>query len=221
MAARKTIRTLNKHVAWLAAIASLVAAYSAPALFAQSPAEGAAKKPGRLATYKDKTCGVKFRYPKNWKVTMPPPDQEADQDKVDCQFLIRPPNFSQLMRELDVDLYSVEVELINADFKQEAERDYFKQKGNGVWVALNMGEMEGMAEEFQKGRIRGLRATVTERCYHEHGGYAGICELMRAVLNNGGNRSATFDAGPQAEYEFQIILNSFKFFPPSRARASH
>lgn len=221
MATKKTIRTLNKNIARLVVIASLVAAFSAPVLSAQSQAEGAGRGPGRLATYREKACGVKFRYPKNWKVTMPPTDQEPDRDKVECQILIRPPNFSQLMRELDVDLYSVKVEVFKADFKAAAERGFFKQKENGNWVALGMFELEGDAQKFKDRGVEGLTATVTERCYHESDGYWGLCEPWLAVLNDGRNHAATFRAGDDVPPdEFHVIFNSFKFFPPSRAYTS-
>ena len=68
-------------------------------------------------------------------------------------------------------------------------------------------------EESQtKAGYRELKVIAEERCYHEHGDYAGLCELPIAVLREGSSGFvAVFEGRLQSAEVLDGVLSTFHF----------
>jgi len=156
--------------------------------------------------FRDSKCGVAFSIPKNWLVVKVP----NSDGHVLCVFEIRPKNLKQLMEEYDVDIYSVYLKVRRMGFDKAVPETGFA-KENGEWLARGRG-LDSGADVIRNMPWFGIRASVTTGCFHEKGGYAGLCEVPAALIGNK-SISAELWGGPQGVNEFETVLRNFRFHP--------
>jgi hypothetical protein len=101
------------------------------------------------------------------------------------------------MKDFDVDIYTLEVGRKQGDFLVVAAEygfDFFK----GAWVTLGRFGRQTEAEVLVTERWHGLRGTIATGCYHEGGGYAGLCERSSLVLRDEDENMWAMTGGPEA-----------------------
>jgi hypothetical protein len=115
------------------------------------------------------------------------------------------------MSEDDVDVYTIDLTRANSGTFLDAAGDAGFDFYNGAWVTVGRHGIRGKAEVVKLDRWSGLRGSATIGCYHEHGGYAGLCDFDRLVLEDGDDNIWSMEGRPQASEAFEVILRSFKF----------
>ena len=114
------------------------------------------------------------------------------------------------MKEYNVDVYTLELGLETGDFLAVAANNAFDFV-RGKWVTLGRQGMHTDAEVVLTERWHGLRGASTAGCYHESGGYAGLCEQVLVVLRDENDNIWSMTGGPQSDSVFEAILASFRF----------
>lgn len=158
-------------------------------------------------TYENARCEFKFNYSSNWLVVE---RDSPGQDKGRCRVTVQPKSLEALLAECDVDSYTIDIVVFDGDLAFAAADRHFEQQEAG-WQVLGRHDIRGDAKVIESNRWIGVEGSRTVGCYHEVGGYAGLCEMASVVLNNRGNHSASIDALPQGYYVYKIILDSFEF----------
>jgi hypothetical protein len=151
-----------------------------------------------------KQCGFEFDYPTDWVATPLPDDQPTW-----CRVQLRPNDFAKRMAESDVDLYTLEVSRYQGNFLAAADQSFDFVKGK--WVILGRQGMHTEAEVVVTDRWNGLKGVASVGCYHDSGGYAGLCEEASLVLRDKDDNVWAMRGGPQAEDVFSMILATFQF----------
>jgi hypothetical protein len=59
----------------------------------------------------------------------------------------------------------------------------------------------------------GLRGTASVGCFGD-AGYAGLCEVARALMRDAEGHVFTVEGGPESENVVEMILRSFRPGPP-------
>ena len=151
-------------------------------------------------------CGFEFDYPANWVI--------VDIEKA-CFVQLRPDNFPELMKKLDVDVYSLEVGRERLNFLEAASTNFFDFR-NGGWV-LSRGHALDVPVDADVVRTpgwSGVRGWAGTRCYNQAGDYAvGICDMQALVLRDADDGVWSMNGGPKSQDAFDAILASFRFAP--------
>jgi hypothetical protein len=155
---------------------------------------------------------MRFQVPAGWMVRRLPSDKSSDYKNTICTVRVQPRNIADLIRKNDnVDVYTIEIATIAGDFDHAAQAGGFERRNNG-WVVLGRTEIESPVHSIRSSGWMGLQGTATTGCYHEDGGgYAGLCDVPVAVVNDRARTSAIFDGRPQSSDQFESILKSFRF----------
>ncbi len=152
---------------------------------------------------------MRFQIPAGWTVARIRAGRGDKKEDI-CTIRVRPSNIAELIKKNDdVDLYTIVIISTRRNFDSAAEAGYFRRKENG-WIVLGRTDIESPAKEISSPKWIGLQGTATVGCYREASGYAGLCEIPRAMLNDRGT-SAIFYGSPQSETEFNSILRTFEF----------
>ena len=181
----------------------------------QSHATIERKSTKRPRVYSSDACGLSFELPRNWRVHEKYSD--AGSDGI-CTITLQPLNLKQLLSQLDVDVYTVQIEVLEASYGDALKESGFEQKEDGSWVALGRQNIESPAEKISGFNWEGMKSTTTAGCFHMkgEGGYAGLCDQFSAVLASGKGVLITIDASTQAESVFITLLKSLRFKPIQR-----
>jgi hypothetical protein len=124
--------------------------------------------------------------------------------------MLRPVDYEKRMAEFDVDVYTVTVQVSEHSFLQVADENGFDF--NGEWLVLGrQGASTGAEISKSNGRLT-LTGTATIGCFHEKGGYAGLCEETRVVAKYEGDDRIVAITGNNAGL-VDTILTTFKFSP--------
>ena len=151
-------------------------------------------------------CQVfEFDYPANWVV--------AAEDRTDCHVKLRPQNYTERMKDYDVDLYTLDVGIEKGEFLTVAAEHFFDfDFAMGYWISVTTREP---ADVVHTQRWRGLNRTVSGNCYHESGGNAGLCEGPVLVLRDDDDRLWSMRAtGPDLDDVWDMVLATFRFKEP-------
>jgi hypothetical protein len=154
--------------------------------------------------YQNKECSYSFEYPNGWQIVKNP-----DYITKDCTVTLRPVDYEKRMAEDDVDLYTLTVQVSEGSFLQVA-ADHFDF--DGEWMILGR---QGMRGEAQVSNVNGwliLRGLAEAGCFHEKGGYAGLCDQHRIVAKHQtDDQIVAITADAQAEAPIAVILKTIKF----------
>jgi len=156
--------------------------------------------------YTSPECGFEFDYPGEWVASVA-------SDKKPCRVRLRPRDFAARMNDRDVDVYTLELGLEPGDFLAVAANNAFDFV-RGKWVTLGRQGMHSDAEVVLTERWHGLRGASAAGCYHEAGGYAGVCEQQLIVLRDESDNIWSMTGGPQSASVFEAILATFRFLEP-------
>jgi hypothetical protein len=148
-----------------------------------------------------KHCGFEFDYPSGWVI-------HAEDNT--CRVQLRPRDFSNRMKKRDVDLYTVEVNLLGGDFLAAAAAEHFDFV-RGKWVVLGRQGAATDAEVVLSERWHGLRGLAATGCHYESGGYAGLCEQSVVLLRDDKDNMWSMTGGPQSTDAFEAILATLRF----------
>jgi hypothetical protein len=154
----------------------------------------------------NKPCTFEFDYPADWQVTPLPPDKMTH-----CAVQIRPKDFAARMAKYDVDLHTVYVSVPGGGTFLNAASSSGFDFYRGHWATTGRQNIHGEATVVNGDRWSGVKGTATVGCHHEHGGYAGLCEFERAVLEDKDENIWTIEGGPQTSATFEMVLATFKF----------
>jgi hypothetical protein len=201
------VRTLPNRGMGIAAF--LLVVVLAPRLMSAQKAEALA--------YENRACGISILYPEGWlikEITHGPQDPKERM----CAIRVQPKDLARHLKEDDnVDTYSIELYVDNRDYAAALAEAGF-ERGQTGWVAHAEGDSR--AEEISSPEWVGIRAATQNRCYQENGGgYVGICDGYRAVLNNRSQISVTIEG--RAKSAFDLVLGSVKFTGASPKREKH
>jgi len=156
--------------------------------------------------FKAVDCGYEFDYPAEWTVESLPPDKYTS-----CAVRIRPNDFTKRIAKNDVDIYTVTVSVPGGGtFLDAASRngfDFYK----GEWVTVGRQGSRGEASVINTPEWSGLRGTADVGCHHEHGGYAGLCEFERLVVQNSAGNIWDMEGGPKTSETLKMVLSTFRF----------
>lgn len=164
--------------------------------------------------YSSHECHMRFEIPEGWTARQLPINQSRHYEKTICTVQLQPHNIADLIHKNDeVDVYTIEIAAVANDFDHAAESGGFERRKDG-WVVLGRTEIESPVHAIQSSGWKGLEGTATGGCFHEDGrGYAGLCDIPTAVVNDRARMSAIFDGNPQSSDQFEAILKSFRFIP--------
>ncbi len=151
-------------------------------------------------------CGYEFDYPAGWSAEALPADKYTR-----CAAQVRPLDFKKRMAENDVDIYTLTVSVPGGGtFLDAANRSGFDFYG-GKWVTRGRLGHRGSASIFVTTQWSGVRGKADVGCHHEHGGYAGLCEFERVVVQNLDEDMWVMEGGPQTGQVFERVLATFRF----------
>jgi hypothetical protein len=163
--------------------------------------------PGRTRHYvSSRGCLFEFDYPSSWMIVQGT-DPEA------CRVTLRPVDFAARMKELDSDVYTLDIDAGSGPFLSvaaDAGFDFVK----GEWVLVGRHHMKADAELVSIGPWNGLRGFAVAGCNDHEGKYVGICEQPVIVLRDDDERVWSMRGGPQSEEAFDQIVASFRFREP-------
>lgn len=154
-----------------------------------------------MKTFVHPACRYSFRHLASWVVTATPDS---------CEVHVRPSDFETLMKADDVDRYTITVDSDDGGFDTAADEAGFVRVtddlGNmnrglhaGDWIALGRGSVHS-PQPFSRDGLHGLRVDdLDDGCYHEHGGYSGLCAWGLAFLTDG-SRYVRIDGHPSLAY---------------------
>ena len=168
-----------------------------------------------LRVYVNKKCGYSFAYPSTWRIVPNPSDNEDE-----SATMLRPRNYAKVMKEYDVDVYTIVISSDEGGFEQGAEDAGFSFISEspdydlgpreiefvGEWVISGRQGILSPSEPLTVGTYSGLQGSSTSGCFHEHGGYAGLCDVPLAFLTNG-RRYVSVTGGAQSD-PFDIIVKN-------------
>jgi hypothetical protein len=147
-------------------------------------------------------CGFEFTYPADWEV-IPTEGQR-------CRTTLRPRNFAEKMKELDIDVYTLTIVLEDGEFLEVAAAGSFDFV-KGSWVLRGRHGLTADVEVLSNERWHGLRGTAIVGCYRAAGGYAGLCEEPALVLRDDSDHVWSMRGGPQSHEAFDAVLESLRF----------
>src|SRR5262249_16364149 len=155
--------------------------------------------------YQNNQCSYSFEYPANWQVVKNP-----DYLTEDCPTTLRPADYEKRMSDLDVDLYTLTVQVSDRSFLQVAGENGFDF--DGEWRILGR---QGISDEGHFSNVNGwlIRRGIAEAgCFSEKGGYAGLCAEHRVVAKRQDDyRVLVISGEAQTEDAIGAILTTFKF----------
>jgi hypothetical protein len=163
----------------------------------------AAPPPRHYVSPKD--CEYEFDYPGDW-VAEPLPD---DPNTI-CRVRLRPRDFAEQMKNLDVDTYTVEVARERGEFLEAAARHNFDFV-KGEWVIRGRLGQPSKVDVVVTDQWSGLKGDASVGYYHEGGGYAGLGDWFSLVLEDDQGRVWGMTASAQGEDTFNKILATFRF----------
>lgn len=175
------------------------------ALLLASAASIAGWDGAKSATFSNAQCKARFLVPSGWMV-VPSDAQEP------CTFLVRPRNFNELVKEADnVDFFTIRIEVVTGDLRAAAEKLQYFVYRDGKWaIDSGLSGTTDAATPISGHGWRGYKGETSTRCYHNGGGYSGLCDIHVAVISNSTLASA-FDGATQTEEQFGQVLRSFRF----------
>jgi hypothetical protein len=150
-------------------------------------------------------CSYFFQYPPDWQVVKNPGDVAEE-----CVTTLRPADYEKRMAEFDVDVYTLTVQVYERSFLQVADENGFDF--NGEWVVVGRQGATTGAEVSNNNGWLILSGTAGVGCFHEKGGYAGLCEEKRVVAKYESDHRIVAISGNNA-YLVDTILKTFKFLP--------
>jgi hypothetical protein len=161
---------------------------------------------GSTYVYQNSQCGFSFEYPNGWQIV------KKTGYLTICTATLRPVDYERLMAEDDVDVYTLTVQVSRGGTLEEAAEENgfeFDRK----WTVLGR---QGISNEAHLARVKGwmiLRGTAEIGCFHEKGGYAGLCAEDRVVAKHqrDDDRVVVITALPQAGDPIDTILKTIKF----------
>lgn len=157
-----------------------------------------------LVGYTHPQCGYSFKHPNEWEVV------STRTEKRKCQTTLRPKTFGKLMADYDVDLHSIKISQESESFLCAASSMGFDYFGNR-WIITGGTLRPQEATTLTTNVWTSLRAVVTNRCYHENGGYAGLCDDYFLVAQDSEGRVLTITGGSQTGEVFELVFRSFSF----------
>ncbi len=155
-------------------------------------------------TFSHPSCGYTFDYPESWQI--------VSQEKR-CAVKLRPLDYEERMREYDVDLHTLVVDTLDADFLRAANEAGF-DFDRGQWITRSrMGQAYG-ATVIHTDKWSGVRGIAIMGCYHTgtEGGYAGLCDFEKLAVKKPYflGKVLVMSGGPQTGDAFEMIFNSFE-----------
>jgi hypothetical protein len=155
-------------------------------------------------TYRNKECSYSFEYPRDWQIVKNP-----DYVTGECSATLRPADYSKRMAEFDVDVSTLTVEVLEHPFLDVAADHGFDFDGS--WIVKGRTGYTDEARVQERNGWLVLRGTASIGCFHNGGGYAGICEEYRVVARyKDDDRIVAIVGGPQTESSLELVLRSFK-----------
>lgn len=173
-------------------------------LAAQAPAVEA---PQARVHYVGTSCRIEFDVPSGWVVTEAKPEPAYNER---CAVEVRPRDLAKRMEKDDVDRYTIRVSVPAGGSFLSAADEYFAFR-KGRWITEGRQGLEDGAEVVNYGVWSGLRGSATVGCFHEGGGYAGLCDSPRAVLEDDFENVWIIEGGGWSYPAFDMILHTFKF----------
>jgi hypothetical protein len=166
------------------------------------------KNSHRSKKYSSHTCGVSFELPSDWLFKEQRPDTSPG---TICSITLQPRNFRELLSKLDVDVYTVHVEVLRTDYVGALQERGFEAKQDGSWVIHGRQGIESPVGKIEKSEWEGMRSTYTTGCFHiRNGSYAGLCDSFAAVLTDRKGIVVTVNASAQGEQVFTSVLKTLK-----------
>jgi hypothetical protein len=166
------------------------------------------KSSNRLKKNSSDNCGVSFELPSDWLFKEQRPDTSPG---TICSITLQPRNLRELLSKLDVDVYTVHVDVLRTDYEGALQQSGFEAKQDGSWVIHGRQGIESPVEKIKKSGWEGMKSAYTAGCFHiRDGGYAGLCDSFAAVLTDRKGTVVTVDAPTQAEEVFMKLLDTLK-----------
>gem|GEM_PF-4361524 len=161
-------------------------------------------------TYKNQQWGIEFKYPETYEVAV-----ETNRSLGHGLFFVglRPRGWTDTEQfkyydESDTPL-GIWVDVMNFD---EAATQAGFEKQNGNWVLLGRQGIPGEAKEITVQKWKGLSGITSIGFFQKGGGYAGLEDSGRAIINRDNDLSAFFDMTPLISSEiFNNVVSTFEF----------
>jgi hypothetical protein len=161
---------------------------------------------GAQVDFRSARCKLAFKHPESWEVAEREPKSKPDA----CEFELRPRDRrSRLVKDHDVDFYSIAVDMSELGFEQGLRDSGFK-RDSSRWVALGR-EGATMPARMRAGAAwHGLTAVAQMGCYKEDGAYFGLCDEPTAFIGTA-RRSVHIVGGPQSTPVFDLVVRTISF----------
>jgi hypothetical protein len=163
-------------------------------------AETARERQAQLAD-----CRLAFASPAGWQTDI------RERNDV-CWIRLRPEDWTQEIQSSDIDLpdYPVEVEARHQSFLSAAEQAGFEWR-QGKWLAHGRQGMETDVEAISGEGWGGLRAAPQIGSHYKKGGFAGLAETDRILIQAKDGRIALIEGLGRAHEASEKILSTFRF----------
>jgi hypothetical protein len=167
--------------------------------------------------YSSPDCGIRFQIPSDWVLgeDVLSRSKTGTGSKHVCAIHLEPPNLKELLADFNVDLYSVDVDVLIDKYESVLGDRGFERKKDGSWVVLGRLGIESPSEKTFNSTWKGIKGERSVGCSYEgeDHGYAGMCEMYSAVLSDGKSRVVTIEANAQSRTVFDMILRTLDFVP--------
>ncbi|OGE76189.1 MAG: hypothetical protein A3C85_02115 [Candidatus Doudnabacteria bacterium RIFCSPHIGHO2_02_FULL_48_21] len=161
-------------------------------------------------TYKNQQFGFEFKYPETYEVVV-----ETNRSLGHGLFFVglRPKSWTDTEQFKSYDesatLLGIWVDVMS--FNEAATQAGF-EKQNGNWVLLGRQGILGEAKEITVQKWKGLSGITSVGSFQKGGGYAGLEDSGRAIINRDNDLSAFFEMTPLISEEvFNNLISTFKF----------
>lgn len=175
-----------------------------PEHWRSQPLEPARERRGRLSD-----CHVDFASPLGWQIDV----RESSQE---CRIQLRPGNWKEKVRASEIDLpdFPLEIRLSRKSFLKAAEEAGFAWR-QGRWIAYGRQGMETGAAEIRGDTWVGLQASPNFGEHYKRGGYAGLGDADRVLIQARDGRIAFIDGSGAVHESFVNIVQTFRFIEES------
>lgn len=152
-------------------------------------------------------CRVDFALPADWQI-------DVRETKEACRIRVRPGNWKEEVHSSEVDLadYPLEIQLSFGPFLRAAEQSGFGWS-QGRWMAFGRQGMESDVTEIRGKGWSGLQASPQIGMHYKRGGYAGLGDTDRILIQAKNGRIAFVEGLGLVHDSLTKIIETFVFLP--------
>ncbi|MGH9765404.1 MAG: hypothetical protein ACREDR_36195, partial [Blastocatellia bacterium] len=166
----------------------------------------------KVKTYRDQKTGIEFSYPAGLELTELDPKTERWNPAAVLRLGLRPAGWSnslEFKRFQDAE-YPIDIRVERASLENAAKESGF-ERSEGVWALDSAGPKPGKAREIGAPGSRVLMGSGYATVPYKDGERAGLIDVMRAIVSNGGGLVIIYDAGPVTLSRNRTVITRSEF----------